>query len=428
MPYSKKNNDLQPEGNLKDELMAGLVGYLTMVYIVVVNGSILSEAGISLEAGMMATILASFVGTLVMGLVAKLPLLLIPGMGINALFAYSIVEGSGLTYQEGLAVVLIAAVIFMITAFSRLGVLLRDAIPDTLKHGITAGLGLFLILIGLEKSGLVISGTSTVVAIGDFTSPSVIAGILTLFLAIFLFIRNVPANFLITMIAGTAIAYLFGTVDTSSGTMLEINPEELLFIPSFTAVDELAFWLSIFPLAIILIFENMGILHGQLEMLDKHGQYKRAYQVTSFSTLTCAFFGTSPTVSAAENAAVIASKGKTGKAAITAALLFLGTIFIIPWISIIPDTAISPILIIVGILMAQSLRHIPMDNLPEALPGFLIVVLIPFTYSIADGMAFGFIAYPIVKLAQGRYKDLSPTLVIISMLFVLDLVMKITGL
>ncbi|MFC3040292.1 NCS2 family permease [Virgibacillus xinjiangensis] len=428
MPYSKKNNDLQPEGNLKDELTAGIVGYLTMVYIVVVNGSILSEAGITLEAGMMATILASFLGTLIMGWFAKLPLILIPGMGINALFAYSIVIGSGLTYQEGLTVILIAAIIFMITAFSRLGVLLRDAIPDTLKHGITAGLGLFLILIGLEKMGLVVSGSSSVIAIGDFTSPIVIAGIITLFLAIFLFIRNVPANFLITMVAGTAIAYLFGTVDMSAGTTLEINPGELLFIPSFTAINELSFWLAVFPLAIILIFENMGILHGQLEMLDRHEQYKRAYQVTSFSTLTCAFFGTSPTVSAAENAAVIASKGKTGKAAITAALLFLGTIVIIPWISIIPDTAISPILIIVGILMAQNLRHIPLDNLAEAMPGFLIVVLIPFTYSIADGMAFGFIAYPIIKLAQGRLKDLSPTLMVISLLFLFDLTIKAIGL
>ncbi|MGP4106942.1 NCS2 family permease [Virgibacillus sp. L01] len=410
----------------RTEIIAGLVGYLTTVYIVAVNGSILSEAGISLEAGMLATILASFVGTVLMGLFAKLPLILIPGMGINALFAYSIVEGAGLTFQEGLAVVLIASVLFIITAFSRLGILLKEAIPESLKHAITGGLGFFLILIGLEKSELVVSGTNTIVAIGDFTSPTVIVSLLTLFIAIFLFIKNVPANFLITMISGTVLAYLFGILDTGKSTV-SVNMNEMLFIPSFTAVDELAFWLAIFPLAMILIFENMGLLHGQLHMLKRDNSYKKAYQVTAFSSLTCAFFGTSPTVSAAENAAVIASNGRSRKAAVTAGLLFLATFFIIPWISMIPNAAISPILIIVGVLMAQNIRHVPLDDLSEALPAFLIVALIPFTYSIADGMAFGFIAYPIVKLALGKQKELSVTLIVISTLFLFDFIIKMSG-
>ncbi|GAB3067606.1 NCS2 family permease [Virgibacillus ainsalahensis] len=427
MPYNNQKPSLQTSGNLRTEIMAGLTGYLTTVYIVVVNGSILSEAGISLESGMIATILASFLGTLLMGLFTRLPLILIPGMGINALFAYSIVEGTGLNFQEGLAVVLIAAVIFLITAFSKLGALLKESIPDSLKHGITAGLGLFLILLGLEKSGLVINGENTIVAVGDFSSPTVIVAILTLFLAIFLFIRKVPANFLVTMLSGTVLAYLFGTIDSSPGSSIQVRLEEIIFVPSFTAIGELSFWLSVFPLAMILIFENMGILNGQLHMLNRNESYNRAYQVTAFSTLTCAFLGTSPTISAAENAAVIASKGRTGKAAVTAGLLFLGTIFIIPWITMIPDTAISPILIIVGILMAQSIRHIPLDNLAEALPAFLIVVMIPFTYSIADGMAFGFIAYPIVKFAQGKLKEVSVTLSIISLLFLFDFIMKIIG-
>lgn len=426
MPY---NNNTELEAtNVKwrTEITAGLVGYLTTLYIVAVNGSILSEAGISLEAGMLATILASFVGTVLMGFFANLPLILIPGMGINALFAYSIVEGAGLTFQEGLAVVLIASVLFIITAFSRLGILLKEAIPESLKHAITGGLGFFLILIGLEKSELVVSGTNTIVAIGDFTSPTVIVSLLTLFIAIFLFIKNIPANFLITMISGTILAYFFGILDTGKST-ISVNMNEMLFIPSFTAVDELDFWLAIFPLAMILIFENMGLLHGQLHMLKQDNSYRKAYQVTAFSSLTCAFFGTSPTVSAAENAAVIASNGRSGKASVTAGLLFLGTIFIIPWISMIPNAAISPILIIVGVLMAQNIRHVPLDDLSEALPAFLIVALIPFTYSIADGMAFGFIAYPIVKLALGKQKELSVTLIVISTLFLFDFIIKISG-
>lgn len=426
MPYNQDKSDIQAEGTLGNEIIAGLIGYLTTVYIVVVNGSILNEAGISLESGMIATILACFVGTLLMGLIGKLPLLLIPGMGINALFAYSIVEGTGLTFQEGLAVIFIASILFLLTAFTKLGLLLKESIPESLKHAITVGLGFFLILIGLEKSGLVVSGANTIIAIGDFTSPTVIAGLLTLFIAIFLFVRNVPANFLITMVIGTVIAYFFGILEAGNSTV-NVNVKEMLFVPSFSAINDLSFWLAVFPLTMILIFENMGLLHGQLHMLKRNNSYSKAYKVTAFSTLTCAFLGTSPTVSAAENAAVIASKGKTGKVAITASILFLATIFIIPWISMIPNTAISPILIIVGVLMAQNIRHIMIDDLTEALPAFLIVVMIPFTYSIADGMAFGFIAYPVVKIALGKQKELSTALVIISSLFVFDFVMKIIG-
>ncbi|MUK89955.1 NCS2 family permease [Ornithinibacillus sp. L9] len=428
MLFNNQKPKLESRDNLRNDLIAGIIGFLTTVYIVVVNGSILSEAGITLEAGMIATILASFVGTLLMGMISKLPLILIPGMGINALFAYSIIQGNGFTFQEGLAVVFIAAIIFIITAFTKLGLILKEAIPNSLKHAITVGLGFFLILIGLEKSGLVVSGESTIIAIGDFTSPTIIVSVLTLFMAIFLFVKNVPANFLITMIGGTVLAYLFGIIETgTSKSSINLNPSEALFVPSFSAIGDLSFWLAVFPLAMILIFENMGLLHGQLHMLDRNDSYKSGYKVTAFSTLTCAFLGTSPTVSAAENAAVIASKGRTGFAAIIASLLFLATIFIIPWITMIPNTAISPILIIVGFLMAQNIRHIPLDNISEAIPAFLIVVMIPFTYSIADGMAFGFIAYPIVKMALGKRKELPATLMIISTLFLFDFVIKFIG-
>ncbi|WP_087972948.1 NCS2 family permease [Oceanobacillus rekensis] len=423
MKYTGNKNKVP----LKNEIIAGIIGYFTTVYIVVVNGSILSEAGISLESGMIATILASFVGTMVMGIIGKLPLILIPGMGINALFAYSIIGNNGFTFQEGLAVVLVAGLIFLITAFSKLGVILKNAIPNSLKHGITVGLGFFLILIGLENSGLITSGENTIIAIGDFTSTTVTVSLLTLFIAIFLFVRNIPANFLITMVVGTLLAALFGLPKPEAG-MVHVNMSELLFLPSFSAAGQFSFWLAVFPLALILIFENMGILNGQLDMLDREKSYSKAYRITAFSAFTSAFLGTSPTVSGAENAAVIASGGKTGRAAITAGVLFLLTIFIIPWISIVPNSAISPILIIVGFLMAQNIRYLPLDNLSESIPALLIVVMIPFTYSIGDGMAFGFIAYPIVKLALGKQKELNKALVAISLLFSFSFIMKIIGL
>lgn len=410
----------------KNELTAGLIGFFTTVYIIAVNGTILSQAGISIENGMLATILVSFVGTLIMGLFGNLPLIVIPGMGINALFAYTIIGENGFTFQEGLAVVLVASIIFLITAFSRLGMILKNAIPDSLKHAITVGLGFFLIFIGLENSQLIITGEHTIIAIGDFTSPIVIVSLLSLVLAVFLFIKNIPANFLITMLGGTLIAFLFGTLDTGN-TAVSFQNADVVFMPAFSAVNQLSFWLAAFPLAMILIFENMGILHGQLDMLKETNRYEKAYKVTAFSAVTSAFLGSSPTVAAAENPVMIASKGKTGRAAIFASGLFLLSIFMIPFISYIPMTAISPILIIVGILMAQNLRHIPLDDVTEAIPALLVAVMIPFTYSIADGMAFGFIMYPIVKIAMGKSRELSTPLMIISGLFLIDFLIKIIG-
>ncbi|GAA0433912.1 NCS2 family permease [Lentibacillus halophilus] len=412
--------------NWKTDVTAGIIGYLTTVYIVVVNGSILSEAGITLGEGMMVTIMACFAATLIMGGYANLPLILIPGMGINALFAYSIISQTGLDFREGLAVVFIAALLFLVIAFSPLGHVLKDAISDSLKHAITAGLGCFLILIGLEKSGLVINGENTLIALGDFTSPRVIVSVITLFVAIYLFIKNVPGHFLITMVAGTILAYMAGVLDTGS-SQPSAQVDHFLFIPSFSAMNDVSFWMAIFPLTMILVFENMGLLHGQLYMLEREESFHKAYQVTALSSLMCAFLGTSPTVSAAENAAVIASKGKTKIAAFTASALFLATMVLLPWISMIPNTAISAILIIVGVIMAQTIKEIPLDDMSEALPAVFIIVMIPFTYSIADGMAFGFIAYAIGKAAMGRYRDLSLPFLIIAMLFLIILGLKAIG-
>ncbi|WP_077602565.1 NCS2 family permease [Oceanobacillus sojae] len=417
---------MQQNNELKKDIVAGIIGYLTMVYIVVVNGSILSEAGLSLEAGMIATILASFAGTMLMGFFGKLPLILIPGMGINALFAYSIIGNNGFSFNEGLAVVWMAGILFMLTAFTKMGVMLKEAIPESLKHGITIGLGFFLILIGVEKSGIITAGEQSVIAMGDFTSPSVIAGIITLFIAIYLFVKGVPANFLLTMIIGTVIAMLLG-VSTEEAASVHFKFSEMLFMPSFSAASEISFWVSVFSLALILIFENMGILSSQLDMLKKTEAYSKSYRITATSALLSGIFGTSPTVSGAENAAVIASGGRTGKAAITAGILFLATIFIIPWISMVPATAISPILIIVGFLMAQNIKYLPWEQFAECIPALLIIVMIPFTYSIGDGMAFGFIAYPIVKIALGKRKEISIPLLTVSILFFIEFVLKVIG-
>ncbi|MGD6830863.1 NCS2 family permease [Sutcliffiella halmapala] len=410
------------ETTLKRELMAGMISFFTIVYIIAVNGTILAEAGIPIEAGIIATILTCVVGCWLMGFWANAPIILVPGMGINAMFTYTLVHSMGLSWQEALGVVVISGVIVTVISFTKLSQLLLEAIPNSLKHAITVGLGLFLTLIGLEKGGLVTKGDNSLLALGDVTSPYVIATILSVILAVILFMRNVPANFLISMIVGTGIAAALGVVSFSDvgGNALPLDTYASLFgAVSFAKIGEFTFLVAVFSLTMVLLFENIGLINGHLSMIKRPEKFKRSFQANGISVLTSGLFGTSPTVSTVESAAGIAAGGRTGVTAIVTGSLFLLSIFAIPFIKIIPGSAIAPILIIIGVLMLQSVKQIDFQDLTEGFPAFLVIVMIPFSYSIADGIAFGFIAYPLVKLALGKAKEVSAPLYVIAALFFL---------
>ena len=410
------------ETTLKREMMAGMISFFTIVYIIAVNGTILAEAGIPIEAGIVATILTCVLGCWLMGFWANAPIILVPGMGINAMFTYTLVHSMGLSWQEALGVVVISGVIVTLISFTKLSQLLLEAIPNSLKHAITVGLGLFLTLIGLEKGGLVTKGDNSLLALGDVTSPYVIATILSVILAVILFMRNVPANFLISMIVGTGIAAALGVVSFSDvgGNALPSDSYASLFgAVSFAKIGEFTFLVAVFSLTMVLLFENIGLINGHLSMINRPEKFKRSFQANGISILTSGFFGTSPTVSTVESAAGIAAGGRTGVTAIVTGSLFLLSIFAIPFIKIIPGSAIAPILIIIGVLMLQSVKQIDFQDLSEGFPAFLVIVMIPFSYSIADGIAFGFIAYPLVKLALGKAKEVSAPLYVIAALFFL---------
>ncbi|MFE7062215.1 NCS2 family permease [Sutcliffiella sp. NPDC057660] len=410
------------ETTLKREMMAGMISFFTIVYIIAVNGTILAEAGIPIEAGIIATILTCVVGCWLMGFWANAPIILVPGMGINAMFTYTLVHSMGLSWQEALGVVVISGVIVTVISFTKLSQLLLEAIPNSLKHAITVGLGLFLTLIGLEKGGLVTKGDNSLLALGDVSSPYVIATILSVILAVILFMRNVPANFLISMIVGTGIAAALGVVSFSDvgGNALPLDSYASLFgAVSFAKIGEFTFLVAVFSLTMVLLFENIGLINGHLSMIKRPEKFKRSFQANGISVLTSGLFGTSPTVSTVESAAGIAAGGRTGVTAIVTGSLFLLSIFAIPFIKIIPGSAIAPILIIIGVLMLQSVKQIDFQDLSEGFPAFLVIVMIPFSYSIADGIAFGFIAYPLVKLALGKAKEVSAPLYVIAALFFL---------
>lgn len=410
----------------QEEIIAGLIGYLTMVYIIIVNGSILSEAGISMQAGMIATILVSFSGTLFMSVYAKLPLILIPGMGINALFTYSIVLDGNWTYNQGLAVVFVAGILFIVVAFTSLGKLLNEAIAQTLKIGISVGLGFFLIILGFESSGIVVQGENGLLSLGDIRSGATQLSLLTLIIALILYVKNTKAHFLITLVVGTVLAFLFGHI-SSNDTLDAVNFSlaDAVYLPDFSQINTLHFWLSVFSLTMILVFEVMGVLQGQLAMLKREDAFQKGYQAIAISSLFSALFGSSPTISGSENAANISAKGRTYRTSLVASALFLLTLFILPYIGMIPKSATSAILVLVGMMMVLEIKQLPFDDLTEVIPALVIITVIPFTYSIADGMAFGFITYAVLKLATKRYRDLNSLYLLITALFVLMYILKL---
>lgn len=414
----------------RKEILAGTVSFFTIVYIIAVNSSIMADAGIPVEAGIIATILTSLVGCLLMGFGANAPIMLVPGMGINALFSYTLVQGMGLTWQEALAAVFVSGMLFALVAFTSLATRVAQAIPESLKEAITVGIGLFLAFIGLQKGGIVVASPTTFVALGDFSSVPVLLTLATLLITVFLFIRNVPGNFLIGILLGTSLAALFGQIDIEGMGHVGFSSSEYRSVfgaMSFDNVASAAFWIASFSMALVVVFENIGLIHSHLRMADKSESFDRAMRTTSLSVIACGLFGTSPTVATVESAAGIATGGKTGLTAVVTGMLFLLSFFFIPVIRLIPDSAIAPVLIIIGGLMIQSVQNIDFQDFSEGFPAFLVIALIPLTYSIVDGIAFGFIVYPLLKLVLGRGKEIALPLYLIAGLFLLNFVFHAIG-
>ncbi|WP_273128588.1 NCS2 family permease [Metabacillus sp. HB246100] len=411
---------------IKTEVLAGFVSFFTIVYIVVVNASILSDAGIPLEAGIIATVLTSIAGCFIMGFLGNTPIILVPGMGVNALFTYTIVIGMGLTWQEALGVVFVSGILFSLIAFTKLASIISESIPHSLKEAITVGIGLFLTFIGLQKGGIVILNNETFVSLGDFSQVNVLLTILTLVITVGLFVRQIPGNFLISIIAGTVLAALTGQLsfDSSETKPLDafIAYKDVLGAMSFDRVFDLVFWTATFSLTMVIVFENIGLVFGQVHLINRPSTYKRSLQANALSTITSGIFGSSPTVSTVETAAGITAGGRTGLTSVVTGVLFLTSLLFLPFIKLIPDSAIAPILILIGSLMIQNIKHIDLEDFSESFPSFLIIALIPFTYSIVDGMAFGFIMYPILKLILNKKDEVKAPLYVISALFLLNFV------
>lgn len=408
--------------NFKTELVAGLTSFFAAVYIIVVNASILSDGGKSQEPLIIATVLASFVGCLLVSFMSNTPLVIMPGMGINALFTYTIILSMGLSFNQALASVVMAGILFLIVAITPLSKILDTSIPNSLKESITIGIGLFITFLGFQKGGLIISDPSTMVKIGSLSDRRVIFFIAMFLLTVILFAKNIPGGFLISIVVGTIAAILLNLVDTTGLKFSLPNFNEykgILFNIDLSAFFTIPFWISTFSLTLVLIFENIGLLHGQINgLLKAPEKQSKALNAIAISTIACGLFGTSPSVSTVEGTAGIAAGGKTGLTSLISGLLLLISLLFIPFINLIPNEVIAPILIIIGSLMIKGIVNIDFNDISEAIPSFLIIVLIPLTFSIVDGIAFGFISYTIMKLITKKKDQLSIVMYIISFVFI----------
>ena len=422
-------NNLNQQNKIKKEVLAGCTTFVASVYIIITNALILSDAGISQDAAMMATILTSALSTILMGMLADTPFVLVPGMGINSLFTYTIVHSMGLSWQEALGAVFISGIIFAIIANTKLTKILLKSIPNTLKHAITVGVGFFILFIGLQKSGLVVKSDATMVALGNITSKEALISIITLVLILVLHIKNVNGGLLISMIIGTLLSLLVGVTDIGSLSFTSFNIgaiKDVFLAMSLKNALTIPFIVSVFSITIVIVFENMGILYGQMDAIGKVDDFERPFKVAGLSNVLAGIFGTSPMIVAAENFSGISAGAKGKIAAFTSAILFLLSMFLIPVLKLIPNGVISSVLIFVGILMIQTFFDIEKGDIIDSIAMIIIIVMIPFTYNIVNGISLGFIVYTVLKVLNGEYKKVSPSMYVLTALFILSFVMNIS--
>lgn len=418
--------------DVKKEILAGLTTFVTMSYIIAVNPAILSDGtGMEKSAIFMATILAAALSTLLMGLVANWPVALAPGMGLNAFFAYTLCGYLGLSWQQALAAVLISGLLALVVTLTGLRELMIKAIPLSLRHAVSAGIGFFIMLIGLVNAGVVVASPATTVALGDLGAPSTLLAIIGLIITSVLVARKVTGGILLGILITTLIGIPMG-VTQLPGTLVSAPPSLApTFLKwDFTGLGSAAMLTVIFAMFFTDLFDTIGTFVGvasKAELMDENGNLKggnRALVMDSLGTIIGSFFGTSNTTTYVESAAGVSAGGRTGLTAVTVAVLFLLASFFSDIFLAIPSAATAPALIIVGVMMASSITQIDLDDMAIAIPAIITALMMPFSYSIAEGLAMGFIAYAVIALLTGRAAKVHWMMWVLTLFFIVHFVTK----
>ena len=410
--------------DVRTEVLAGITTFLTMAYIIFVNPLILGDAGMDKGSVFVATCLAAALATAVMGLYANYPIALAPGMGLNAYFAYGVVNGMGVPWQVALGAVFISGVLFLALTLTHVREWIINSIPKALKLSISAGIGLFLAIIALKNAGLVVENKATLVGIGNLKAPTTILACLGFFLMVGLDALRVRGAIMIAVLAVTVIGIVFGL---SPFNGIASMPPSLA--PTFMKMDvagalSLGLIAVVFAFLFVDLFDNAGTLIGlahRAGFLDKEGKLPRIRQALvtdSAAAMGGAILGTSTTTSYIESAAGIKEGGRTGLTALTVAALFLLALFFAPLATTVPAYATAPALFFVACLMARGLAELDWEDVTEYAPGVVTAISMPLTFSIAHGIAFGFISYAGIKIAAGRFQDVSPVVAVLAVLFI----------
>lgn len=416
---------------IRKEFLAGLITFLTMSYILIVNPSILSTTGMDKDALFTATALATIFATLMMALYAKLPIAQAPGMGLNAFFAFTICGVMGYSWQFALTAVFIEGIIFILLTFFNVRELIVKSIPKVLKDAIPVGIGLFITLIGLKNAGIVVSSPATLVALGDFSQHSIWIAFLGLFVTAVLFVRNVNGSILIGIVVATIFGLILGDVKLPEGTVIDTPPSIAPIFAQFEwdHILSVNMVIVVFTLLFVNLFDTVGTLIGVVSkagLADEDGnfpQMKKALFSDALGTTVGSILGTSTVTAYVESASGVASGGRTGLTSVSTALFFILALFFAPLFLMVPAAATSPALIIVGLFMISSVAKINFSDMSEGLPAFLTIVFMPFTYSIAEGIVFGMLSFAFIKVFCGKSKDVSVTVYVIAVLFLLKLVL-----
>ena len=435
--------------DVKTEVMAGITTFMTMAYILAVNPSILGSTGMDSTAVLLATALASFLGTLCMGLMANLPFALSAGMGLNAYMAYTVVAGYGYSWQVALLAVFIEGLIFIVLSLTNVRAAIFNAIPLTLKRGVSVGIGLFIAFIGLQNAGLSVD-SSTLVTITSFTENFHTSGICALLALVGLFLMAVfyIHNFKGAILYGILLTWILGMLCQVTGIYVP-TPEAgfyslfptlgmtdfsklgetfgQCFNVDFSAVGLINFIVVVFSFLFVDLFDTLGTLIGvatKADMLDKDGKLpgiKPALLSDAIATSAGAVLGTSTTTTFVESASGVAVGGRTGLTAMVTGVLFLISTLFAPIFTAIPSFATAPALIMVGFLMVGTVTDIrfDLDNLTEAIPAYLAIIAMPLFYSISEGISMGVISYVLLNLAAGKGKKITPLMYVLALLFIL---------
>ena len=411
---------------IRREIVAGITTFLTMSYILAVNPTMFGLLdGMPSGAVFTSTTLAAIIGCLAMAFLGKLPFGLAPGMGLNAFFVYSVCLGMGYSWQFALTAVFIEGIIFILLTLGNIREAIVNAIPQSLRNAIGAGIGLFIAFIGLSSAGVVVHDDATLVALGDITSGSALLALIGLIITSLLYMRNVPGSILIGILVTMIIGMFMGVTEFKG---IVSHPESIapIFCKfEFENIFTLDMLVVVLTFLFIDMFDTVGTLVGvctKANMIDRDGRIyriKQAFMADAIATTAGAVLGTSTTTTYIESAAGVAQGGRSGLTAFSVAVCFAIALFFSPLFLSIPAAATAPALIIVGLLMLEPIAKIQWHDFTEAIPAFICVIMMPFTYSISNGILLGMIAYVVINVMSGRYKKISTTMYILSLLFVL---------